>query len=122
MVKLSTTLKDGLITHSQKWAEIEKSKFLLYNFCMESAVSYLQKGQKGDRRSLSSKEVTEFHHILNKLREGLCEGFLNLGSLFYSKEESEVKDLCSREVLKITGQLTEKNERINTIEMQFKQY
>ena len=79
MVRLARILKDGLITKSQKWAEIEKSKFLLYNFCIENGLNLMLK----NKGSMNSKDLKELHHAISKAREGLCGGFVNLGSLFY---------------------------------------
>jgi len=97
MVRLAKILKDPLVTKSQKWAEIEKSKFLLYNFCLEKGLNFLQ----NNKNNLSPKDLKELQHVLSKAREGLCSGFVNLGSLFYSKDESEMKELCTKEASKV---------------------
>jgi hypothetical protein len=97
MISLSTILQDTLVTTSQKWAEIEKGKFLLYNFCCETIVKYLAK----HRASITGKDAKELHSILSKVREGLSSSFLNLGSLFYSKAEQEVQTTCGEEMQRI---------------------
>lgn len=74
------------MTTSQKWAEIEKGKFVLYNFCCETVLKYLAK----HKASITGKDAKELQSILSKVREGLSACFANLGSLFYSKAEQEV--------------------------------
>lgn len=114
MVRLARILKDTLITKSQKWAEIEKSKFLLYNFCMENGLNFLMKNKSG----LSPKDLKELHHALSKAREGLCAGFVNLGSLFYTKDEKEMQELCNKEGVKVRNKLEDKIKFIEGIEGQ----
>jgi len=114
MVRLARILKDTLVTKSQKWAEIEKSKFLLYNFCMENGLNFLLK----NKANLSPKDLKELQHALSKAREGLCAGFVNLGSLFYSKDEKEMQELCNKEGVKVRTKLEEKARVIEGIEGQ----
>ena len=83
MVSLSVALQERLVTTSQKWAEIEKGKFVLYNFCCETVIKYLGK----HKASITGKDAKELQSILSKVREGLSTCFTNLGSLFYSKAE-----------------------------------
>ena len=114
MVRLAKILKDTLVTKSQKWAEIEKSKFLLYNFCMENGLNFMLK----NKACLSPKDLKELNYALSKAREGLCAGFVNLGSLFYSKDEKEMQELCNKEGVKVKSKLDEKARVIEGIEGQ----
>ena len=43
MLKLSATLKDDVLSESQKWSEIEKSKFLLYSYSQECIIKFINK-------------------------------------------------------------------------------
>ena len=60
MVQLSKNLKDSLVSESQKWSEIEKSKFLLYNYCSETANNYVSKYKS----SILMKDAKELHIVL----------------------------------------------------------
>ena len=108
MISLSKVLKETIVTKSQKWAEIEKSKFLLYNFCLEQVTSFLSK----NKTHLSPKDIKEVQYVITKAREGLCSGFLNLGQLFYSKEDQEVQSKCKQVMFNITEKLDEKDKQL----------
>ena len=112
MISLSGVLQDPLVTTSQKRAEIEKSKFLLYNYCCETIVKYLAK----HRASITGKDAKELQSILSKVREGLSTSFLNLGSLFYSKEEREVQATCEEEMKRINTMMQTKERELKEIE------
>lgn len=112
MISLSTILQDSLVTTSQKWAEIEKGKFLLYNFCCETIGKYLAK----HKASITGKDAKELHSILSKVREGLSSSFLNLGSLFHSKAEQEVQTTCGEEMQKIRKLLELKDTHMREFE------
>ena len=43
MLSLSKVLKDKTSSNSQKWAEIEKAKFNLQSYVIETAIKFLQK-------------------------------------------------------------------------------
>ena len=71
-----------------------------------------------NKGSMNSKDLKELHHALSKAREGLCGGFVNLGSLFYSKEEKEMQELCKRERVQERSKLEEKARVIEGLERQ----
>jgi hypothetical protein len=112
MITLSGVLQDPVVTSSQKLAEIEKSKFLLYNFCCETIVKYLAK----HKASITGKDAKELHSILSKVREGLSTSFKNLGTLFYSKEEQEVQATCGEEMERITKMMEMKEAHMKQFE------
>jgi hypothetical protein len=60
-------------------------------FCNESTLKFL----KFAKFDLSAQEVKELGWLLQKHREGISTCFLNLGSLFYTKEEREVQTMCA---------------------------
>ena len=94
MLRLSKSMQDPLITSSQKCAEIEKSKFLLLNYCNEKSIRFI----KNNKGNLLMKDAKDIIYITSKVKEGMCRCFLNLGSLFYSKEEKEVTVNCEVEM------------------------
>jgi excinuclease UvrABC ATPase subunit len=84
MLALSKVLKEQTSSTSQKWAEIEKVKFNLQSYVIETAIKFLSKDK------LSPKEQKDIHQILIKLKSCMARTFENVVSLFYSKEEKEV--------------------------------
>lgn len=94
MIQLSKDLKDPLVSDSQKWAEIEKSKFLLYNYCSETTNNYINKY----KNTIFVKDAKEIFLILQKIREAMSRCFLKLGQLFYSKDEKEMYIKCEQKM------------------------
>ena len=85
---------------------------MLYNYCCETIVKYLAK----HRASITGKDAKELQSILSKVREGLSTSFLNLGSLFYSKEEREVQATCEEEMKRINTMMQTKERELKEIE------
>lgn len=112
MVSLSAALKEKLVTTSQKWAEIEKGKYVLYDFCCETIIKYIAK----HKASISGKEAKELQSILSKVREGLSSCFANLGSLFYSKAEQEVQKTCKAEMARVKAHLEGREAQLTQFE------
>lgn len=56
-------------------------------FCNENVLTFMRQS----KYSLSSREVRDIAWALQKHREGVSTCFLNLGSLFFSMEDEEVK-------------------------------
>ena len=75
-----------------------------------------------NKANLSPKDLKELQHVLSKAREGLCSGFVNLGSLFYSKDEKEMQELCNKEGVKVRTKLEEKARVIEDIEGQLQDH
>ena len=72
MLYLASNLKDTLTTKSQKRSEIEKSKYLLWNYCQETTLKIL----KLKTTSFNQKESREIVQILTKISEGINETFM----------------------------------------------
>ena len=68
------------------------------------------------RASITGKDAKELQSILSKVREGLSTSFLNLGSLFYSKEEREVQATCEEEMKRINTMMQTKERELKEIE------
>ena len=85
MINLSKFLKDKANSNTQKWAEIEKSKFKLQSYCCDTAVKFMTKDK------ILPKELKELNGIVMKLRQCMSVSFDNLSRLFISKEEHEVQ-------------------------------
>jgi hypothetical protein len=114
MIKLSGVLKDPLASASQKWAEIEKSKYSLYNFSSETCIQFLGKS----KASISSRDAKELNGILNQIREGICASFENLGQLFYLKQDNEVKLSCDLAMGKLQATVAEKTEQVLALQQE----
>jgi archaellum component FlaC len=65
----------------------------------------LSKFLKQSKFDLNQKDMKEVSWMLQKLREGVTTCFLNLGSLFYSKDEREVQNNCNSIVTQIKDKL-----------------
>lgn len=67
---------------------------MLFNFCNETLIKFLNK----NKENIQQKEAKEMNSLFQKIKEGLCKSFFAVGTLFYSKEENEVKNVAQAEV------------------------